>query len=222
MVEIPDPFESPRTLWQLILAAWALQSGAFQTVEAHPQGGALALTVLMLAGVSLTLGQSVVLFINRVNPLRFVLCLLVGALVFAIGVWFWVGSVWLIATLILGYKQSLPGVLRAVSLAHAPLLFGVFVLLPYLGTFVYRLLYVWTLLAILTALMATFQLNFWQALECGVLGWLFVEGLEHFAEQPVRAFLDWIWRITTGKPTRISVEELTRSAIQRARRFPHG
>lgn len=219
MAEATSLFELLATLWQLLCETWALRPAAFRTIHAHSLGDPLALTVLLLAGFSLMLGQSVVLFINQVNRVRFGLCLLVGVILFVISVCFWVASIWLSARFMLGYEQSWVSVMRAVSLAHAPLIFGVFVLLPYVGMLIYRVLYIWTLLAILAALMTTFQLNFAQALQCGLLGWVWIEALYHFAERPLHAFLDWSWRITTGKTTRISVEELVRSAIQRTSRF---
>ena len=65
------------TLWRVIgMALWLdpalLQAaGAAAGTEAGPRAFALAIGVIVVAGVSSLLGQSVTLFINRVRPGRF-------------------------------------------------------------------------------------------------------------------------------------------------------
>ncbi|XDE63045.1 hypothetical protein AB3M80_02495 [Arthrospira platensis BEA 1257B] len=61
--------------WHLILGALSLNRDAFVEINILPLGRGLALTIVLVAGVSQAIGQSIVLFINRVRPFRFVLSL---------------------------------------------------------------------------------------------------------------------------------------------------
>jgi hypothetical protein len=67
-------------LGELIGGSFALQREAFRQISAAPDGIWAALLVVFLAGLSLAIGQSIVLFINRVKPLRFFFSILLGSL----------------------------------------------------------------------------------------------------------------------------------------------
>jgi len=54
-----------------------------------PHGSTVALIVVLAASLSQVVAQSVILFINRVKPVRFVFSLLIGAVLFAFGYIFW-------------------------------------------------------------------------------------------------------------------------------------
>ena len=69
-------------LWALVRGALALNASTFERVHTEPHSLLAALTIVFLAGLSQSLSQIVVLFINQVRPLRFVLSLLISALFF--------------------------------------------------------------------------------------------------------------------------------------------
>src|SRR2546430_17445506 len=70
-------FHFLQTMWALAWGAMRLDPAAFKAVE--PAGTGLLITaIVFLAGVSETIGQSVVLFANRVKPGRFALSLLLN------------------------------------------------------------------------------------------------------------------------------------------------
>jgi hypothetical protein len=85
--------------WALIRGAWALHPDAFRAMESHPNGTLIAVMVILLAGLSQGIGQSIVLFLNQVKPIRFVLSLGIAALLFVFSTGFWVLSVWLVSHL---------------------------------------------------------------------------------------------------------------------------
>lgn len=99
----------------------------------------LALSLLCAAALSDTLGQSAVLFLNRVPPRRFLFCVLAGALTFLSAAACWTASLWLLGGA-LGFGLSLARCFWLVALAHAPLLMGWATLLPYLGGPLFQLL----------------------------------------------------------------------------------
>jgi hypothetical protein len=160
--------------------ALTLDPNAFRSVPNTGGATLLTLMILFLAGVSETLGQSAVLFANKVTPRRFVMSLGLSGAVFIFGVLISICTIWLIGTFIFHADQPIIGIMREVSLGYAPLLFGFFVLLPYMGTFVEHVLEIWSLLAIIVAVIVTLHLHFWQALVCTLLGWVIVQAAKYF------------------------------------------
>src|SRR6266699_3716658 len=76
-------FHFLQTMWALAWGAMRLDPAAFKAVE--PAGTGLLITaIVFLAGVSETIGQSVVLFANRVKPGRFALSLLLNGILFIV------------------------------------------------------------------------------------------------------------------------------------------
>jgi hypothetical protein len=52
------------SLWQLVLGTLTLNPGAYEAAIQQQGGTALAIIILLLGGISMGLGQSVVLFAN--------------------------------------------------------------------------------------------------------------------------------------------------------------
>jgi hypothetical protein len=97
------------------------------------------------------LGQSAVLFVNRLSPSRFALSVVVNAAIFVVGLVIWAAAIWLSARVVLESAASLASVARSVGLGCAPFLFGILIFLPYAGPLIARILYVWSLLIVLGA-----------------------------------------------------------------------
>lgn len=117
------------SLWALIQGVLSLDPQAYNAALTQEGGGRLSLAVLFVAGVSITIGQSVVLFANRLPRRRFIVSLVLSSLLLLVGVLFWAASVWVLATYVFGAERSLRLVMIVVSLSYAPMLYGVFVLL---------------------------------------------------------------------------------------------
>ena len=67
-----------------------LHSETFELINNLPLGLFASILVVLLAGLSQTFGQSVMLFVNRVRPLRFVLSIAIAAVLFVFSYNFWV------------------------------------------------------------------------------------------------------------------------------------
>lgn len=165
--------------------ALALDRGAFATLAPYANGLRNAVWIVVLAGLSHALGQSVGLFVSRVSPRRFVISLLLSTLIFLMSFLMWSWSSWGIARLIFGRTQTLIEALAAVGLAYSPQLFGFFILTPYLGSFLAVSLSIWTLLATLVALQVTLGLDLFQAFACASLGWLATQALQRIIGRPI-------------------------------------
>ena len=170
----------------LVRGALALDPEAFRALLAPAVADPrLGLVVVYLAGLSLALGQSVVLFAERVSPRRFASTLAVQAGLFLAAFLVWALSVWWVARVGFDAARPLRDVVAVVGLAYAPQLFGVLVLAPYLGGPLQALLSVWTLLATLVAAAAVFGLTLVQAIACTAGGWLLSQLLQRTVGRPV-------------------------------------
>lgn len=179
----------PGTL-ELIGGALRLQAEAFAALELRSGGVRFALWVVLLAGLSSALGQSLVLFVNQVRPHRLVSSLLLSALLFALSFLFWVASIWLVAEQMFGRERPFVTAVRTVGLAYAPQLFGFFSLTPYFGGAIATMLSIWALLATLVATSVAFDLTLPAAAVCTAVGWL----LLFLAQRTVGRPLIWLAR----------------------------
>ena len=149
------------------------------------QAGVGAVLTVFLAGISEAIGQSVVLFVNRVQPARFVLSLLINALLVAFGYAFIVLSTW--ATFFLpGSHPIALGVLAlAVAFSYAPLLGAFLGALPYAGTAVLFALRIWQLLAMAAAIAPVAHISIFVSAAHVALGWTVMIVAQHTLGKPI-------------------------------------
>lgn len=204
-------------LWELITSALLLNPDIYLAAQAHELGPQLVLIVLLLGGISLTLGQSGVLFANRVSRPRFLLGILTSAMTLIVSVLFWAASIWLIAATVFGNEKPFLQALTIVGLSYAPLLFGFLVLLPYLGYLLSQLLPIWIFLGTLTAVRVTFGFDLWQALACTFLGWLLLELVERVPILKIDSIDRWVWRLSTGTSAQLDSEDAVEEYVRRSR-----
>jgi len=182
---------------EFVGGALRLDRATFELVEHSPFGLRVALTVLLLAGASETLGQAVVLVLNRVSKRRFALALVLGGLELVFEALVWIAIVWLLAGLFGGDRASFAPAVRVLGLAYAPLLFGVLVFLPYIGPVLARVLRVWVLLAVVTGTSVVFGLVPVVAAVAAVTGflahWLLLRLFGQLGDTANR----WLWRTST-------------------------
>ena len=186
------------TFWQLLTGAFRLDAETFRLADAVPLGSLVAFWVVLLAGVSSAIGQSAVLFINRIRPGRFVGSLLVSAVIYIFTYLFWTVSILLIARYVFGSVAAWGTVARAVGLGYAPQLFSFLAFMPFFGVPILILLSLWSLLAVIVGIGVTLGLPLWQALLCSVLGWLMLQLLERTVGRPVVAARNWLRRSVAG------------------------
>ena len=194
--------------WELVLGAIALNSEAYKLIQTLPYGTWAALYIVLSAGLSQALGQATVLFINRVKPFRFVLSLLIAAILFASSYIFWLLSTWLACYLFLGKSPAVVAVARTLGLAYAPLMLSFFVALPYLGVPISVLLSVWSLSAFLTGLKVILGLGIWQAFWCSALGWAVFQILQRTIGRPVTVVGRWLANTVAGVKLVTDLKEL--------------
>ena len=138
--------------WSLVSGVLLLNSETFSQINRLPLSLAASILVVLLAGLSQTFGQSVMLFVNRVRPLRFILSIAIAAVIFVFNYNFWVLSTWLVARWLFGVDLALVDIIKTLGFSYAPLLLGFLMVIPYFGMPVFVVLSIWTLMAIATGL----------------------------------------------------------------------
>ena len=180
--------------------ALRLQAEAFRDVHHAGPTGAVGLWIALLAGFSQAIGQAFILFVNRVRPLRFALCLLVEALLFLLGFLAWALSTWLVIRLLFAYPITPLPVIRALGVAHAPRLLAFLGALPYLGVPWLNLLSFWTAIAFVVGLVDATGLAPWSVFSALVAGWFVMHVLQRSAGQPVMRLGNRLLDRAAGRP----------------------
>jgi predicted Abi (CAAX) family protease len=186
--------------WQLVDDALSFSPDLFTNLASASDGPWIALLVLLLAALSEGIGQSIVLFANKVKPFNFVLSLITSALIFAATYLFWVASTWLVIGPIFKISVTIGGLALALALCYAPKMFGFLVALPYFGTPISVLLSIWTLLSILLGLRSTTGLTLWQSVIAAGGGWLVLQLGQRTVGQPLAQIAQWIKTKSAGSP----------------------
>jgi hypothetical protein len=187
-----------RYVWLGITRSMALDVRVAEAVEQYPETGLIVLTIAILGGAGLLLGQSVILFVNRVRPGRFALSLLINGFVFATSLIIWGIAIWAIGRFIFPTDPALGPVLRLVALSSAPYVFGFLVLIPYLGEFVYRVLSVWSSVIAAGVTAYSFRVDWWPAFLVVGLSWLAIWAMSNTIGRPVLALRNRLWRAAAG------------------------
>ena len=162
------------------------------------RGGRLAVLTVLLGGLSSALGESVVLFINRVRPVRFVLSLVISAVLFLFSFTFLALSIYLVARFAFGAGEPFILVARVAALAYAPLLFAFLEFLPVLGLPIGMALRIWSLLAAFVGVSELLGLTPLRALASVAIGYLLLLTLERTVGRPIIAFSRWLRRRAAG------------------------
>ncbi|MGE5656931.1 MAG: hypothetical protein ACM37W_09970 [Actinomycetota bacterium] len=184
--------------WKLVLGAIALNPQAFAVMADLPQANQVAINVLLLAGFSQAIGQSIILFINRVKPLRFVLSVVLSAILFVFSYGFWIWSTWLVSRAVFHETVGYSVVYRMVGLATAPQIFSFAIAMPYFGVPIQVLLSLWTLLAFVRGFNIATGFGLWEVFGCSLLGWLVLQILQRTIGRPIATLGAWLSNTAAG------------------------
>ena len=192
----------------LVGRALALDNNVYVLISQAPWRNTFVTLIVVLAGFSEALGQSLVLFASRVKKRRFVFSLLFSAFVYTFSFFFLALSIWLVSTQVFGRAVGFDTVMRSVGLGYTPYLFSFFVLAPYFGNPIGLLLSVWSLVAVNRGVQVSLGLSLAQALLCTFLGWLLLQLLQRTVGRPFVGGVRWLRRRVAGAPLATSRQEL--------------
>jgi hypothetical protein len=194
----------------LIGQALTLHSDAFKNVITVDSLRS-TLLIVFLAGLSNSLGQSIVLFANQVKPKRFIASLAVGALIYVFGFMALSLSIWLVEQFLFDRSEPFISMIKVVGLAYSPYLFSFFILTPYFGSLISVILSLWSLAAILIGLMATLELSIWQAVLASALGWILVQLSSRTIGRPLQKITLQSRRFVAGSKLELNPKRLSES-----------
>ncbi len=172
-------------LRELLAGAFSFRLEAFEQIGNAANGLSIALLIVLFVGLSLAVGQAIVLFINRVQPIRFIFSLLISAILYTFGYLFLVLSTWLICLVPWSVHVPFETLARVFGLSYAPLLFSFLAALPYLGVPIYSLLSVWHLLALVVGFSAIAKVSITAALGYVAFSWMVLQFLQQSIGQPI-------------------------------------
>ncbi|MEP0909854.1 CAAX protease [Leptolyngbya sp. GB1-A1] len=218
-----------QTAGKLLSGALSLNSETYRSVSQFIDALALplslssefwiALLTVLLAGLSLSLGQAIVLFVNRVQPARFVFSLLLNAILFTFGFLFLVASTWLICWVSWAVSFPLLTLIKVLGLSYAPLLFSFLGALPYLGVPILTVLSVWRLLSAVVGFSAVAGVTAGTGFGYVAIGWIVLQLLEGTIGQPIARLGKLLAERVAGVPLRLrqaELIELVRSSFSQA------
>ncbi len=172
-------------LWSTLAGVLRLQGAAFAQVLHVHNRFAVALAIVLIAGLSEGIAQSIVLFANRVTPARFVLSAATNALLFVFGYVFLVSSTFAICLAPGAPHLSFSTLLLVIAFSYAPRVFAFWAALPYLGNQLLWVLRGWHLLAMVVGVAAAGHVARVDAFICVALGWLGTVVAQHTYGRPI-------------------------------------
>lgn len=192
-------------------ALWGVFTLDRSTAEwfaAHPANGQIALTTALLAGISMLLGDSAVLFFNRVRGIRFGISLLLNGL--GMIALYLVQAIVLtvVGDWIVGHPPVAPFVIRGMLLSTAPMVFGVLALVPYFGPAIARFLQAWSVVALWVIVQVLYDTGLWRALVVTLLAWGSMQLMSWALARPVAYLGSRIFRLVSGHPVMLTGRDL--------------
>jgi len=195
---------------ETVRLALRLNPTIYTALPGTAQGLPYAIAIVLLAGISESLGQSVVLFLNRVRPRRFVLSLSITTLSNMAGYLIWTLTIWSVGNLLTANNQPWSVVAVVVGLAYAPQILAFFELTPYLGNLIWGVLSLWSMFAIVGALHYGWGMETWQALLTSGLGWIVIQSVRRTIGKPILHLQRRVQRRAAGVPLEVIPSDVTR------------
>src|SRR5262249_27669105 len=128
-----------------------------------------AIWILLLGTLSDVIGDSPLLFINRMRPGRFAAALGIEAVLSIVRDVIWLVSFWVLISLLRQGPVSFSEVVLIVGIGYAPMLLSFLVIIPSAGPLIGRVLQAWTLVAILASMAVAVNQSPWQLLASGIV-----------------------------------------------------
>jgi hypothetical protein len=142
------------------------------------------LFIIFLAGLATAIGQSFVLFINKVKPFRFILSLFFGSLVFSFSFFILAISTFFVLQVVFGISVDFTNLMIFLALGYKPLSLSFLNAIPYFGIPISYMLNLWTYFLMVYFLSQFEQLSFLQSGISIIFGWLLMQLINRSFGQP--------------------------------------
>lgn len=200
---------------ETIHMALRLDPEVFALVQTVPGGLRIALFVVLLAAISEAVGQSIVLFINRVRPWRFVLAQTIAIASNVIGYLIWASVIWLAIWFIFGIREPIVATFAVVGLAYAPQLFAFFEMMPWIGNAFGLMLSLWSMVAVVVAIQWGMGLPLWQAALTSFVSWAAIQVFRRSIGRPIYALGRYVQHGAAGSNMTFSLNDVYEGNLNR-------
>lgn len=188
--------------------ALRLDPGALDAAQLVSSPWAIPVGIVVLAVLSESIGQTIVLAINEVRGKRLAVTLTAAVLGNLLGYAVLGLAVAGAGSVLLGSAPDVSRLIQAVMVSAAPLTLSFLVLLPYSGPAVERFLQAWTMVALWGIVTHQFGAGRWTALILTAMAWLVYLGAMNLAARPLGRLRDRLWRTATGRRLALTSEQL--------------
>lgn len=160
-----------KTIWNALALDANFYKNAHDTLRNHQ----LARTIVILAAVSRTLGNIVILLINRATIAILILALLIDIISFVGSYYFWTLTIWKIGKWLKPHHLKYEDLLSPIGFAYTPQVLNFLTLIPLLGQPIELGLSAWSLLAVIVAVRQSIDISTrWASLIC-LTGWSLIQ-----------------------------------------------
>lgn len=178
--------------WRTLLNALLLKADFYENACNTPKNHRLALTIVLLAAVSHTLGSAVILLINRVTVPVFLVALLFNGLSIVVGYYFWAFTIWKVGQWLKPIDPTYRDLLSPIGFAYAPQVLNFLTLIPLLGRPIQFMLAVWSLLAVIVAVRQALDIRTRQAAFICLVGFPFIQTAIGLIQILGERIIDWV------------------------------
>ena len=176
-------------------------------VDGDTESWLVALAIAFVSAVSGMVAHAGFLAINRVQGRRLVAAAVLAFAQLLVALAFQGVVLWL-CLLPLGEVMSVGTIVRVVLLSTAPLWWGAIAIAPYVGPLVGRVLWAWTLIALVGQLGVLLPWERrWQIVLVVAVAWLAARLAAALVDPPVQWVRRRVWRSVMGAPMVLSIDE---------------
>ena len=193
-----------QALWGIL----TLDSGVGAWINARPDATAISIAIAIVAGASSLLGNSAVLFLNRIRGAQFALALFLNGLVLVALYAVEASAVMVLGSIFLGGNPPAWLVFRAVMLSTGPLVFGILTLAPYVGPAIARILQAWSAVILWAIVAALYGGNQWATLGVTLGAWAIMQVASRAIAGPISIVANKAWEKATGRQFMLTGRDL--------------
>ncbi len=152
-------------------------------VQTSPDGLRVALVILLLATVSDVVGNSPVLFFNKMSPGRLASALAIETVLSLVRLAIWMCISGILFFVLNEVRLNLANVVLVVGIGYAPMLWSFLVVIPTIGPLIRRVLIAWTLVTLTASIAVASNASPWQALTAPVLAALVILAVYRWSDR---------------------------------------
>jgi hypothetical protein len=160
--------------FEIVGGILSLDPNVILGVQTSPSGLSVAVLILVLATVSDVVGNSPILFFNKMSPGRLLVALGIETVLSLVRLLIWMCSIGILFFAVNQVRLSLANVVVVIGIGYAPMLWSFLVVIPTLGPLIRRVLIAWTLVTMTASIAVAGGSSAWQALTGPVVAALII------------------------------------------------